>query len=45
MQLFRHFLPHRLTRCEPGLAYLNDAVSPYDLERREREVAAGKFAG
>ena len=45
MQLLRHLLPHRLTRREAELAYLNEAVSPYDLERREHEVAAGKFAG
>jgi hypothetical protein len=25
-------------------AYLNDSVSHYDLERREREIERGKFA-
>lgn len=45
MALFRHLLPRQLTRREVELAYLNDSVSLYDLERREREIAAGKFAG
>ena len=44
MYMFQHFLPRRMTRREAELAYLNEAVTPYDLERREREVSAGKFA-
>lgn len=44
MTLFRNLLPHRQTRREAELAYLNQAVSLYDLERREREIAQGKFA-
>ena len=34
----------RPSRRNVERAYLNQAVSPYDLERREREVASGKFA-
>lgn len=44
MTLFRTLFPRLQTRREAELAYLNDAVSLYDLERREREIAAGKFA-
>ncbi|MFA9229940.1 MAG: DUF3563 family protein [Microgenomates group bacterium] len=32
------------SRSDRERAYLNQAVSIYDLERREREVAFGKFA-
>lgn len=45
MHLFRHFLSRRTTRREAELAYLGEAVSRYDLERRERDVESGKFAG
>ncbi len=44
MFIFQHFLPRRMSRREAEMAYLNAAVSAYDLERREREVAAGRFA-
>ena len=44
MTLFRSLFPRRQTRREAELAYLNAAVSLYDLERREREIAMGKFA-
>jgi hypothetical protein len=44
MTLFRNLFPRRQTRREAELAYLNAAVSHYDLERREREIAMGKFA-
>lgn len=44
MHLFQHFLPNRTTRREAELAYLNRAVSIYDLERREREIEQGRFA-
>jgi hypothetical protein len=33
----------RPDRRELELAYLNDAVSLYDLERREREIERGLF--
>ena len=45
MTLFRNLLPRRLSRREAELAYLNQSVSLYDLECREREIAQGKFAG
>ncbi len=43
--LIQHLFPRRLSREDRELAYLNDSVSIYDLECREREIAAGKFAG
>lgn len=45
MDFFQHFLRRPLTRREAEMAYLNQAVSLYDLECRERDVAAGRFAG
>lgn len=33
------------SRRDLELDYLNAAVSRYDLERREREISLGKFAG
>ena len=45
MTLFQKLFPRRQSRREAELAYLNAAVSRYDLERREREIALGKFAG
>lgn len=33
------------TRRDFEQAYLNNSVSLYDLERREREIANGLFAG
>lgn len=44
MILFRNLFPRRQSRREAELAYLNASVSLYDLERREREIAGGKFA-
>ena len=44
MTLFRALFPRRQTRREAELAYLNQAVSRYDLEQREREIDQGKFA-
>lgn len=44
MTLFRTLFPLRQTRREAELAYLNQAVSRYDLEQREREIDHGKFA-
>lgn len=45
MALFRILFPRRKTRAEFEHAYLCAAVSRYDLEQREREVARGRFAG
>jgi len=45
MTLFRNLFPRRQSRRDAELAYLNAAVSRYDVECREREIAAGKFAG
>ena len=45
MALFQKLFPRRQTRRDAELAYLNAAVSRYDLERREREITFGKFAG
>lgn len=44
MRFILEFLRQRPSRREAELAYLNDAVSRYDLERREREIVGGKFA-
>jgi Protein of unknown function (DUF3563) len=44
MHLFQNLFPRRQTRRDAELAYLNASVSLYDLERREREIATGKFA-
>lgn len=43
--LFARLFPRQLTRHEREMAYLNEAVSIYDLERREREVDQGRFRG
>lgn len=43
--LIHHLFPRRASREDLELAYLSDSVSIYDLECREREIAAGKFAG
>jgi hypothetical protein len=45
MSMFQNLFPRRQTRREAEAAYLNGAVSLYDLECREREVERGKFAG
>jgi hypothetical protein len=46
---FSGFLGHVFTngvdRASRERAYLNAAVSRYDLESREREIDRGKFAG
>lgn len=34
----------RPSRRDLERAYLNEAVSLFDLDRREREIAAGKFS-
>lgn len=44
MRVFQYLFPRHLSRREAELVYLNEAVSRYDLEQREREIAAGKFA-
>ena len=44
MNKFLKLLPRRKTRHEAELEYLNDAVSIYDLECREREVERGRFS-
>lgn len=44
MRFILEFLRQRPGRREAELAYLSEAVSRYDLERREREIAGGKFA-
>ena len=44
MTLFRYLFPHFQSRREAELAYLNQSVSLYDVERREREIERGKFA-
>jgi len=42
--LIRRLFPRPMSRREAELAYLNASVSLYDLERREAEIAHGKFA-
>jgi hypothetical protein len=37
--------PRHINRLERETAYLNEAVSLYDLECRERDITRGKFAG
>lgn len=44
MFYLKHLIPHFPNRQDLERAYLNEAVSRYDLERREREVEQGKFA-
>jgi len=45
MHLFFNLFQRRPSRHEAELAYLNASVSLYDLERRERDIARGKFVG
>lgn len=45
MTFLHSLFSRRPSRREAELAYLSQSVSLYDLERREREIAAGKFAG
>lgn len=44
MTLFQNLFPRRQNRRDAELAYLNAAVSLYDLECREREIERGKFS-
>ena len=44
-QFFGRWLPRIPSRATAEQAYLHACVSRYDLERREREVDRGKFAG
>jgi hypothetical protein len=43
MTRFLNLFARRQSRREVELAYLHAAVSPYDLERREREIDQGLF--
>lgn len=45
MQFLRNLFAQPQSRRAAELAYLAQSVSRYDLERREREIDAGKFAG
>jgi hypothetical protein len=45
MSFLKRLFPRSPNRQDLERAYLNQAVSLYDLECREREIAHGKFAG
>lgn len=45
MTLLKRLFPRRPSRQDMERAYLNQAVSLYDLECRERDIDHGKFAG
>ncbi len=45
MSLLLTLFPRRKSRADLELAYLNELVSLYDLECREREIALGRFIG
>lgn len=45
MAIIRFLFPRSISRREAEYAYLNGAVTLIDLERREREIMAGKFKG
>lgn len=45
MSFLKRLLPNIQNRQELELAYLNQSVSLYDLECRQREIDHGKFAG
>lgn len=45
LELIKRLFKGPTTRADRELAYLHGAVSLYDLEAREREIARGKFAG
>ncbi|MGO4907360.1 DUF3563 family protein [Pseudorhodobacter sp. W20_MBD10_FR17] len=45
MTFLKRLFPRRPNRNDLERAYLNQAVSLYDLECREREIDQGKFAG
>ena len=44
-RLLGRLFPLPASRAAREMAYLNGAVSIYDLECREREISQGKFAG
>ena len=44
-RLLARWVPAAASRAAREMAYLNAAVSLCDLERRERDIAQGKFAG
>ena len=44
MSIFKRIFPRPVSRQEMEREYLNQSVSLYDLECREREIAQGKFA-
>lgn len=45
MFFLNRLLRARKSRRDYEIDYLNEAVSLYDLECRERDIARGKFAG
>lgn len=45
MSFLKRLFPRALSRQELERAYLNQAVSLYDLECRQRDIDHGKFAG
>lgn len=45
ISFLRRLLPVPRSRQDIERAYLDRSVSIYDLERRQREVDEGKFAG
>ncbi len=44
MSFLARIFPRPISRAEAELAYLRAAANLYDLEMREREISAGKFA-
>lgn len=45
MPILARLFPRGQTRSEAEREYLNQSVSRYDLECRERDIARGMFAG
>jgi hypothetical protein len=45
MNLLTRMFLKPVSRQQREMAYLNESVSIYDLESREREVSRGKFRG
>lgn len=45
MSFLSHLFPRALSRSEAERDYLNQSVSRYDLESRERDISRGLFAG
>jgi hypothetical protein len=43
--LIERLFPRQMNRLEREAAYLNESVSLYDLECRQRDISRGKFAG